>query len=105
MNKERRQAIKDLLSTISDTVDELNTIDDTIGSIYLDIEEVKDEEEGAFDNMPDGLQEGARGDAMQAAIDKMDKALDVADTAKTSVTSAVDYLVKTSNELKGLLVK
>ena len=105
MNKERRQAIKDLLSTISDTVDELNTIDDTIGSIYLDIEEVKDEEEGAFDNMPDGLQEGARGDAMQAAIDKMDSALTEADAAKTHISSSIDYLAKTSNTLKELLIK
>lgn len=33
---------------------------------------VIDEEQEAFDNMPEGLQNGARGDSMMEAIDNME---------------------------------
>ena len=37
------------------------------------LSEVRDEEQEAFDNMPESLQYGSRGDAMQDAIDTMDE--------------------------------
>ena len=52
--------------------DVVSTIDDAISQI----EEVRDDEQDAFDNMPEGLQCSRSGDSMQAAIDGMDKIID-----------------------------
>ena len=105
MNKERRQKIKDLIATIADTVDEMTELEETIGGIGLDIEEVKDEEDDALGNMPEGLQDSDRGQAMQEAIDTMGDAYDLADEAKTRVANSIDDLVNCSNKLKELLIK
>lgn len=47
----------------------LYTIDEAISQI----EDVRDEEQDAFDSMPEGLQYSKSGDSMQAAIDDMDE--------------------------------
>ena len=39
------------------------------------LNEVRDEEDEAYDNLPESLQEGDRGDAMQEAIDTLDDAI------------------------------
>ena len=49
--------------------DVVNTIDEAISQI----EDVRDDEQDAFDNMPEGLQCSKSGDSMQAAIDDMDE--------------------------------
>lgn len=36
------------------------------------IREIQDDEQDAYDNMPEGLQCGERGEAMMDAVDKMD---------------------------------
>lgn len=58
MNKERRESLLDVTATLSEAMDRLG--------------EIRDEEQEAFDNMPEGLQCSARGDSMQNAIDTMD---------------------------------
>ena len=40
------------------------------------IEEVRDEEQGAFDNLPEGLQYSERGEAMEEAISNLEEAYD-----------------------------
>lgn len=60
MNNQRRKSINDIidrLSAITDELDLLNT-----------------EEQEAHDNLPDGLQECERGEAMQEAADALDQA-------------------------------
>lgn len=49
-----------------------------------------DKEQEALDNMPESLQEGERGEAMQDAIDNLSSAMD-------SVEEAVDSLEEASN--------
>lgn len=66
---------------------------DDIRSAYEDLEMVKDEEQEAFDNMPEGLQESERGDLMQEAIDALDDVLCTIDDALMTldeVTSPID---------------
>lgn len=58
MNKERKQSLLDVASSLAEAMDRLN--------------EIRDEEQGAFDNMPEGLQGGTRGQSMMEAIDTMD---------------------------------
>lgn len=59
MNKQRRQDLLDVSQLLSEASDRLN--------------EIRDEEQEAFDNMPEGLQCSCRGEAMQEAIDTMDE--------------------------------
>lgn len=59
MNKQRRKDLFDVAESLQEALDRLS--------------EVRDEEQEAFDNMPESLQYGSRGDAMQEAIDTMDE--------------------------------
>lgn len=58
MNKQRREA--------------LLRIADDLESVKNDLVSVREEEQEAFDNLPESLQYSARGDAMQEAVSEMD---------------------------------
>lgn len=60
MNKERRKRIDEI-------IDQLNDIKDEIGSVL-------EEEQEAFDNMPESFQDGERGEAAQVSIDALENA-------------------------------
>lgn len=62
MNKQRRIRVKDALELI-----------DRARGI---LEEVRDEEQESFDNLPEGLQEGEKGERMQENIDALEDFLD-----------------------------
>ncbi len=59
MNRERRQELLDVASSLAEAMDRLS--------------EIREEEQEALDNMPEGLQCGNRGQSMQEAIDTMDE--------------------------------
>ena len=46
-----------------------------IQQAYDTLNEVRDEEDEAYENLPESLQDGDRGDAMQEAIDTLDDAI------------------------------
>lgn len=57
------------------------------------LEEVRDEEESKYDNMPESLQNGANGERIQAAIDALQTAVD-------NLESAVDELNTGINDVE-----
>ncbi len=67
MNAERRKAIAKALS-------DLEGIAATLGDL-------RDAEQEAYDNTPESLQEGEKGEAMQSAIDALSEATDNAESA------------------------
>ena len=71
MNNKRRREISKIVSTLEDVRDRLS--------------EVVDEEQIAFDNMPESIQGSDRGCDSEEAIGYLSDALD-------SVESALDYL-------------
>ena len=71
MNKARRKA--------------LEKISDKLMELQVDLQSVHDEEEEAYYNMPDSLQESERGDAMEEAISTMED-------ADGAIQEAIDYL-------------
>lgn len=71
MNNKRRKEISKIVSTLEDVRDRLS--------------EVVDEEQIAFDNMPESIQGSERGCDSEEAIGYLSDALD-------SVESALDYL-------------
>ena len=71
MNKIRRASIQKLI--------------DALTSLRADLDDVCRDEEYAFGNLPENLQDSQRGDVMQDAIDFMDNASD-------SIGDAIDQL-------------
>lgn len=50
------------------------------------LEECKDEEQNAFDNLPESFQQGTTGEAMESYIDAMGEAEDHADSAYCAIS-------------------
>jgi len=63
---------------------------ESLDEIKCAIDEMAEEEQDKYDNMPEGLQESERGEAMQEAIDNLE-------SASSSLEEAIDYL----NEIIG----
>lgn len=62
MNKNRRNAISDIYDKLID--------------IQSDLECIRDEEQEAFDNLPESIQCSERGERMEEYISNLDEALD-----------------------------
>ena len=71
MKEERLKTLKRCLNMIQNAHDVL--------------EEVRDEEQDAFDNLPEGLQYSERGEMMEEAIDNLDEAIDYLDDVLSSL--------------------
>ena len=69
MNKIRRKELARI-------VEKLETLEALRSEIQEELEAVMDEEQEAFDNMPESLQESEKGQQMQEYIDAMESALD-----------------------------
>lgn len=92
MNKSRRKELENIKSKLSDYLTEMEELKGRLDEFNEEIECVRDEEESAYDNLPESIQEGERGEQMQAAIDAMDNAMD-------SVNEAVDAIDTAMNEV------
>ena len=75
MNSARRKQIAELIAQIEPFQDLIS--------------EVLSEEQEAFDSMPEGFQQGSRGEAAQAAIDSMEAAMDGINTSVDELNSAM----------------
>ena len=67
MNKQRRKMIADVVERLE--------------AAKSDLEMIRDEEQDAFDNMPEGLQGSERGEMMEEAIGHLEEAVDSLETA------------------------
>lgn len=68
MNKDRRKTI----AAIYEQLEQLAALRD---NIVEQIETIRDEEQDYYDNMPESLQGGEKGDVASAAIDALDNAV------------------------------
>ena len=75
MNKERRAKLVDLRERIT--------------AIKAELEEVKDGEQDAIDNMPESLQDGERGQAMAGNVEIIDDVIDYLDQSEESLSSLI----------------
>jgi len=79
MNKERRKQV-------SEIADRIKTLKTMAAEIKEAIECIRDDEQEYFDNMPESLQGGEKGDAAQefiSACDEVSSALDSVDDIDT----------------------
>lgn len=89
MNKQRRDEIAKIIAQIDNFKGELETQRDELDTI-------KSDEEDAFNNMPESLQESERGQASQAAAEKLQEAYEAIDNACTSLQEALDAMEEAS---------
>ena len=76
MNNKRRKEIAKLIERIETIVDDAKT---KLEAVKDDIDYLRDEEENAFDALPEGIQDSERGDEMQEAIENLSNACDTVD--------------------------
>ena len=74
MNKARRNQLAEIKEKLSELRDMIDT--------------VLAEEQEAYDNLPESLQESERGEAMQTAIDAMESAIESCEEAESSLEEA-----------------
>lgn len=94
MNKLRRKEIKEQigkLQVLKDKIDEqMVEFSEKLEDIKSEIDRLYEEEEECYNNLPESLQEGERGEAMQTAIDNLENA-----------SNDIQYLI---DELEGIML-
>ena len=76
MNAPRRKSIQEVIDQFED--------------LKSTIESLRDEEQEAYDNLPENLQGSERGEAMSEAADSLDSACDSMDEVLEYLTSAIE---------------
>lgn len=74
MNKARRKQISELYSQVEELLSKLDAI--------------RDDEQEAFDNMPEGIQQGERGELAQSAINNLEDAYNSLESVKENLENA-----------------
>lgn len=74
MNNTRRKAIQAIMNKLEEIMEE--------------IECIKDEEQEAFDNLPESIQTSERGEAMESAVYNLDEAWENAQLVLDALESA-----------------
>ena len=67
----------------------LSEIQDRLSDIISDLNEIRDEEETAYENLPDSIQFSERGDAMSEAFDNIDEAISMLEDASSYIDDAM----------------
>jgi hypothetical protein len=85
MNKDRRKALADVAGQIEDMIANVSAIREML-------EGVRDEEQEYYDNMPESLQGGEKGENSQAAIDAMENVLSELENVESADFSGLSDL-------------
>lgn len=68
----------------------LNAVINALAALKSDVELLQEEEQEAFDNLPESIQETDRGEAIQDAADSMSDAADLIDEAMEALEIAME---------------
>lgn len=74
MNNQQRKRIEKLLEQISD--------------IKAEVESIRDEEQGKFDNMPENFQQGEKGQRLEEVVGNLDDAITDIESLEQNLNSA-----------------
>jgi uncharacterized protein YukE len=86
MNQDRR-------AKIEVAVEELRSALETMQELHATLESLKDEEQEAFDNLPEGLQQADRGQSMEAIASALDDAVDTLSSALGDIDNVADDFI------------
>lgn len=83
MNKAQREEVAKLVGQLADLKSQAETIGQALGDLASD-------EQGKFDNMPEGLQQSDNGQAIETAAQTLSEAADFAESG--DIGAAIDAL-------------
>ena len=86
MNANRRKTLSQVIDQIEALKSLMETVKTDIESIKEAIDTERDDEQEAFDNLPEGLQQAERGQTMEQAVEYLDNA----STVITDLFDAID---------------
>jgi F0F1-type ATP synthase membrane subunit b/b' len=86
MNQDRR-------AKIETAVEELRSALETMQELHATLESLRDEEQEAFDNLPEGLQQADRGQSMEAIASALDDAVDTLSSALGDIDNVADDFI------------
>lgn len=97
LEKPRRSQLtaSEYLSTLYDIEDDLLEFDgssDDVGELITRLEELRDETQDKFDNMPEGLQQGDTGQLLEERVNALDSAIQELEDAKSTLEEAESTL-------------
>jgi chromosome segregation ATPase len=72
MNRETRKQLKQLNEKLTEIETDFELLKEKVDEIRSDVESIRDEEQDKYDNMPESIQQGEKGDTMQEGIDSLD---------------------------------
>lgn len=98
MNKVRRKTLESIQEKLKGFRSETDFLGGVLEEFREDIESVMEDEEMAYDNLPESLQDAERGENMQSAIDAMGNAIDSVDEAISALENAIDEIDGLLNE-------
>ena len=98
MNNKRRkllQKLVDSIDTLRSSVDEPsqgNSLATELANLKMDFDFIRSDEQEAFDNLPESLQESERGTAAQEVIDKLDEPMALFDEIEDALSTVSQTL-------------
>lgn len=93
MSKERRAALNKIFTVLEAKANSLG-----LEETRNELEVLKDDEQEAFDNLPEDLQQGERGAQMKEAIDQLEEATSKLQEAEDALKEALDAIDSASAE-------
>lgn len=100
MNAERRKTIKDVITRLQGY--KWDDLANYLDALKTDLEGVTEEEQSAFDNMPESMQNGEKGSAMQEGLDILNAAVDAIQSAWDSVNDASGQVEESITNLESI---
>ena len=94
MNKERRAAIKRLVEEFDLAINV-----GRLKEIKEGLETLRDEEQEYYDNMPEGLQGGDKGQAAEAAVSALEAVVDEIDNIIDNIVNIIADVCETACEV------
>lgn len=99
MNNQRRRSLKQLIKQLEGLTEKFEELKSEVEDVVTEIEYLRDEEEEAYDNLPEGIQNGERGERMQEVIDSLDSATgQLEDVDVDDILSYINDAIDSINE-------
>lgn len=91
MNKRRRNELSKFHNELIKAID-VECMTDVIESLSFDISSIRDDEEDAFESLPESLQDSERGEIMQENVDDIELIADYLEDIKNSLSEIQDTM-------------
>jgi t-SNARE complex subunit (syntaxin) len=69
---------------------EIRKIKEQIADLAMRLEDIRDQEQESFDNMPESLQQGERGEKMESAINELEEVINDIQYADDKLETAAE---------------